>query len=822
MGNWFIDQTPDADEEFDAVVSAEARGRFDLLSTLIHEQGHVLGLGDLYGQKYDVMGNLLDAGTRRLPFAGQASGAIAGAITGEQFLTANIVRASTDSAGSQALGGASEAPSISADGRYVVFESDANNLVAGDSNFDTDVFVKDLHTGVVALVSSDSAGTQGNGDSFAAVISADGRFVAFSSEADNLVAGDTNNETDIFVKDLTTGTLSRVNTSSTGTESNDLSALASISADGRYVAFQSAATNLVAGDTNAVLDIFVKDLRRGTLERVSTAGDGSEGDGASLRASISADGRHVAFDSAATNLIDGDTNGAADIFVKNLRSGAVTRASTDASGVEASGASLDASLSADGSAVAFVSFANNLVTGDTNSISDIFFKDLRSGDVVRASTSSAGGQANGIGSNGAAISADGRFVAFSSWANNLVPSDSNGTFDIFVKEIATGTTTRLSTSNTGVQGGGHSQNPAISADGRFVAFDSLSSDLVGGDSNAVSDVFVKGISSLTGAYTTSVEIDAVGNLVITDIDGSDTDDNLFVGVKDGRLEISDKRATVGTSLVGSTLVGNKGRGVSIDLGAFTGNVFISTNGGDDTVTIGDLNGLPGGIAVFDGAGHDVTIQDGVMMLTGAGLVDYRTNEIRLNKGSEIHTEDGNIILLANDAADGTGRFTGVSGNGSRIVSDTGIIDIRGKGGTSGGGNRGVFLKNTEVMTGGYITIQGTGGTGTGSGNVGVLIDSGSEISTTGSFLEVIGIGGNAGRSSNVGVQIRNADLSITGAGIFQCPGHRRRHDLQQFRRRHSRWQSVLGLGWADRQRHRFDHRHGLRQSGAEHQRGDAE
>jgi Tol biopolymer transport system component len=208
-------------------------------------------------------------------------------------------------------------PSISADGRYVAFFSHASNLVPGDTNNTLDVFVHDRLTGQTTRVSVASDGTEGNGDSFVGSISADGRYVAFASWASNLVPGDTNGRSDIFVHDRVTGQTTRVSVASDGTEGNgDSWGCPSISADGRYVAFASWASNLVPGDTNGRSDIFVHDRVTGQTTRVSVASDGTEGNGDSWwRPSISADGRYVAFPSYASNLVPGDTNGWADIFV---------------------------------------------------------------------------------------------------------------------------------------------------------------------------------------------------------------------------------------------------------------------------------------------------------------------------------------------------------------------------------------------------------------------------------------------------------------------------------------------------------------------------
>jgi Tol biopolymer transport system component len=210
----------------------------------------------------------------------------------------------------------STAPSISADGRYVAFASLASNLVSGDTNNEPDIFVHDRETGQTNRVSVASDGTQGNGGSYMPSISADGRYAAFKSSASNLVPGDTNGYEDIFVHDRETAQTERVSVASDGTQGNHWSSYLVISADGRYVAFASLASNLVSGDTNNELDIFVHDRETSQTKRVSVASDGAQADGGSwYNPSISADGRYVAFGSVASNLVPGDTNGMQDVFV---------------------------------------------------------------------------------------------------------------------------------------------------------------------------------------------------------------------------------------------------------------------------------------------------------------------------------------------------------------------------------------------------------------------------------------------------------------------------------------------------------------------------
>jgi Tol biopolymer transport system component len=413
-----------------------------------------------------------------LAVAGGAQPASAGSTT----------RVSVDSAGRQA-NGPSSAAAISADGRFAAFESDATNLVAGDTNGLTDIFVHDLVARATTRVSVDSLGRQANGPSFNPSISSDGRYVAFESNATNLVTGDTNGLPDIFVRDLLTGKTTRVSVDSLGRQANGPSYSAAISADGRFVAFESDATNLVMGDTNGKRDVFVYDMTTRATTRVSVDSLGRQANGPSSSAAISADGRFVAFESDATNMVTGDTNGKRDVFVHDATTRATTRVSVDSLGRQANGPSLSAAISGDGRFVAFESDATNLVAGDTNGKRDIFAYDMTTRATTRVSVDSLGRQSNGSSFN-AASSADGRFVAFESDATNLVPADSLLKRDVFVRDLVLGSTVRASVDSADRQALGPSAGAAISGNGRSVAFESDANNLVPGDTNLTRDVFV--------------------------------------------------------------------------------------------------------------------------------------------------------------------------------------------------------------------------------------------------------------------------------------------------------------------------------------------
>ncbi len=419
--------------------------------------------------------------------------------------------------------GASGTPSISASGRYVAFTSSADNLVDGDTNSVADIFVYDREADTIERVSVAGDGAQTDAASAAPVISADGRYVAFESDADNLVAGDTNGCTDVFVYDRQTGTVERVSVSTGGVQGNLDSLAPSISADGRYVAFSSSAMNLVAGDTNMVADIFVHDLQGATTERVSLADGGVQANNASETPSISGDGRYVAFTSFASNLVAGDTNGFQDVFVFDRQAQTVERVSVASDGSQGTGDT--PAISADGRYVAFTTSASTLVAGDTNGVQDVFVHDRTTGETVRASVASDGTQANGR-SYAPSISGDGGYVVYYSRATNLASGDTNGVSDIYLRDLTAGRTTRISVTPGGLNASGASTDAVISADGHQIAFSSLSTDLLSGaDTNGVADVFAATIPGpeliaqfTSGGVTVSVyDATPTGDITASDV-----------------------------------------------------------------------------------------------------------------------------------------------------------------------------------------------------------------------------------------------------------------------------------------------------------------
>ena len=404
------------------------------------------------------------------------------------------LRVSVDAGGQQVRqGGVS--PSISADGSCVIFRSASPDLVPGDTNGTIDVFVRNRILSTTTRVNVSSSGEQASGgDEFDWVValSADGRYAAFSSSARNLVAGDTNGERDVFVHDLVTGATSRVSVAGGGSQANGGSALGSISPDGRYVAFTSDAADLVLSDTNGFSDVFVHDRREGWTRRVSVASDGAQGNEWSSGGSISAAGRFVAFQTRATNLVPNDVGASIEALVHDLRAGTTTRGGAPVGGGQPGASCLDPKLSADGRFVVFHSFAPALAPGDTGVDFDVFVHDRLTLETTLASVSSDGVEGNGeSGHFGTSISADGRFVSFNSEASNLVVGDTNAAWDLFVHDRLTGITERINVSTFDRQNSAAAGSSSLSADGRLVSFMSIADDLVAGDTNEASDVFVR-------------------------------------------------------------------------------------------------------------------------------------------------------------------------------------------------------------------------------------------------------------------------------------------------------------------------------------------
>ncbi|MCC6972967.1 MAG: hypothetical protein IT322_03045, partial [Anaerolineae bacterium] len=399
-----------------------------------------------------------------------------------------IIRVSVASDGTQGKPfGDANGGSISADGRFVAFAASYNNLVPNDTNNTGDVFLHDCQTGETIRVSVSSSGVQANNHSYASHISRDGQFIGFISWATNLVAGDTNGVEDVFVYDRITAQVERVSVSSTGVQGDGISWGAAFSGDGRFVVFNSDASNLVSGDTNGYRDVFVRDRLTSETTRISLSTAGEEANGNSVSISITTDGNLILFNSDASNLVEGDTNGVTDAFLHNRLTGQTVRVSLAWDGSEANGATYGGWVSNDGQAVVLDSEASNLIPGDTNNESDVFFRYLVTGAVTRVSVDSEGNQAEGSSGSGRA-SDDGRFISFSSTADNLTLYD-DALFDVFVHDRVTGLTILVSTAADGTPGNDDSFVHGITSNGDYLAILSYATNLVPNDTNNGYDIF---------------------------------------------------------------------------------------------------------------------------------------------------------------------------------------------------------------------------------------------------------------------------------------------------------------------------------------------
>ena len=398
--------------------------------------------------------------------------------------TVPVVNVLTSVNTSSVAGGGTE-PVVSKDGRYVAFTSSATDLVTGDTNGVDDVFVRDVVSGTTSRVSVSSGGTQGNGSSSEPSISSNGRYVAFTSSATNLIASDSNSTTkDIYVHDRTNGTTEVVSLNNYGSQTSNggHSERSDITRDGRYIIFESTASNLVSSDNNAVRDIFVRDRKLSTTVRLSESTSGTEANDNSSFPSISCDGAFAVFKSPATNLTSGDTNNGTDLFLVDRVGGRVIYNVTQ-SGNGHTGDRPE--ISCDGSTVTFSSSANNLVGSDTNGVIDVFTYDISASAFQRVSVSSNGTEGDAT-SSLSSVSSNGNCVVFESNAQNLDGSNAYIT-DIYLRNISSGTT-ELVSKRISQNATGNSLKPQISADGKYVVYQS-SDQMLAADTNYDNDVY---------------------------------------------------------------------------------------------------------------------------------------------------------------------------------------------------------------------------------------------------------------------------------------------------------------------------------------------
>lgn len=380
-------------------------------------------------------------------------------------------------------------PVISGDGRHIAFSTTAR-LVPADTDAYQDVYVKDLLTDQVERINVTHDGSAPTGGAQAGAITPDGRYVAFQSSASNLVPNDGNGLRDVFVRDRKTGTTTLASVSNAEQPSNGNSptnhdTTMDLSSDGRYVAFSSVATNL-GPDLDATSDIFVRDLLAGSTSLISVSTGGASTDKDSYGPTLSASGRYVAFGSAATNLVDGDTNASIDAFVRDRQTTTTTRVSVhDNEGQSPTGGYLP-EIDDAGTKVVFGS-TSKLSGIDPNSTADVYVRNTASGTTTVASLGKDGWAAGE--SDDPAISGDGNTVVFRS-ALSTIDGIGNSVDHLYSRSMLSNAQARITRDSGNTVAGGDSSNPSLSTDGKAVAFDSFANNLVSNDTGK-RDIFFR-------------------------------------------------------------------------------------------------------------------------------------------------------------------------------------------------------------------------------------------------------------------------------------------------------------------------------------------
>jgi len=528
--------------------------------------------------------------------------------------------------------GISEDPVVSANGRFVAFESFAFNIFPGDNNGRKDVFYRDLQTGITTLVSMNLAGTGGgNGDSLNPAISADGRYVTYESRAGNLVANDTNTFSDVFVRDMQTGITTLVSVNSAGTASgNGESFSPTISANGRVIVFASSSSNLSAIDTSNRVDVFARDLQTGTTHLVScNVGCTASGNNASfttnvpkdkaMRANISNDGRVVVFESQATDLvtIPMAPNGFTEAFARDLQAGTTTLLSVNMQGTMSVGGERPV-ISGDGRFAVFQSPAQDITANDAGFGLDLFRRDLQTGTTTMVSATVTNTGSDGPLNNGynPVISTDGRYITFQSDAKNYVANDSNNGIDAFRRDMQTNTTVLISGTTGGGPGAGNDVLGAVmSSDGRYVAFIGFGNNFVSTpDTNNRGDVYLRDVNAGT---TTLLSANMAGNAA------ANLGASYPVISADGRFTFFESSSTdmVANTLIGPDIFGvaNQGRAqfsltsLTVSEAASTATFGVTRTGntsGALTVQYATSNGTATPAADYSAAVGSVTFADG--------------------------------------------------------------------------------------------------------------------------------------------------------------------------------------------------------------------
>ena len=421
------------------------------------------------------------------------------------------------------------APGISADGRFVVFSSHATTLAPGGSGGMLQIFLHDRVAGQTTLIShkkGDKA-KPGDKDSRYPSISHDGRYIVFQSLATDLADGDTNGKSDIYLYDRTAGAATLISRKNGGGAADGASRQPAMSRDAGKISFLSTAKNMTDPAFGDAKDqVFVFDRSTNKTAAVSIGTDNKAADAACDTPVISHDGKFVAFSSAATNLAAGDTNAKSDIFRRDLTANTTALVSKDKDGNPSDGDSLYPSIARDGSKIAFESAATDLVADDTNAKNDVFLRDVGAGTNTLVSARAGDHKVGNGASATPSISLDGKFVAFASRATDLTDPPTTVLSHVFVRDIAAKSNRVCSVAGDDSLGSHDSERPDLSGDGAFVAFRTPSNNLVGArdsggpkDDNALADVFVHdidddkdGLPNIWEIATIDIDYNGTGDL----------------------------------------------------------------------------------------------------------------------------------------------------------------------------------------------------------------------------------------------------------------------------------------------------------------------
>ena len=776
--------------------------------------GSVLAIGDVtsytladyYGQDYT-----LSTSTVGNQVWGLGGADIVHTGSGADWLVGNVALTALNHVsrvGNTGSPNSSSTATISADGKYVAFAGGWTAFGSTNNN-GTDVFVKNMVSGAVSDEHRNAAGINGGSGSGTPVISADGQFLVFQSSS-GLVPGTPPSST-LYVSSVGGNGIEAVSTTSGGLAYADRGASnPDISGDGRYVVFSSAATNLAVGGNSDYQDVFLKDRVTGGVTRISTSTSGGDGNGDSQYAKVSADGRFVVFQSFASNLTTGDTNGYPDIFVWDRSDSSVTnitKAMSVVSNPNNGNYNPDVAFDNGWGGVVVFQTAKNLVAEDTSNGTDIYAYNMSS-HTVQFVSSKADGSGVSLGSEDASVSGDGRFVVFTSYSDALVPGDTNGTRDIFVKDLYTGAIALVSKS-VAAAGNGPSSHAQISLGGEWIVFESSATNLAGTDGNGsfldvfrVSNPLLK--DTLIGGAGNDTYVLARADIVQEKVNGGI--DTIQSSISFSLVD-TDGGGTLGGNVENLTLTGTanlSGTGNALNnlIKGNAGNNVMNGGTGIDTVSYAAATAavtvslVPTTAQTTGGAGSD-TITN-FENLTGSAFADNLTGNTGNNR---IDGGLGNDTLTG-----GTGNDTYVVDSSADVIVESGTaiteidsvsssvnwtlqarlenLTLTGTSAISGGGNSldniltGNSVNNTLTGGSGNDTLNGGAGSDTlngGAGNDHLAGGTGADVfvfnSTVGSDTITDFVSGTDDlRISQSALRIGDGDLFVEGALTRAAPG----------------------------------------------------